>query len=112
MTYSTESHLRRLEQKVQLLTRINLTLVVLFRQAVLFCSVFAAFAWQSQDKSPVAKPLSQVGRYQVAGAGGNGPRGQQSKDLVLVDTRTGIVKPITSGTLGINQFKRFDEIKR
>ena len=106
MTYSTESHLRRLEQKVQLLTRINLTLVVLF------CSVFAAFAWQSQDKSPVAKPLSQVGRYQVAGAGGNGPRGQQSKDLVLVDTRTGIVKPITSGTLGINQFKRFDEIKR
>lgn len=100
MQRESDHRLELLENKVRLLTRVALSLVLLISFAL------AASMWQPQDKSPASQRLKQVGRYQIAGAASS-----DYVRFVVVDTRTGVTKPVGTGTGGTNHWKAFDDIQ-
>ncbi len=83
------------------LTRVALSLVLLLSIAL------AAFTWQPQEKSPAATRLKQVGRYQIAAASS-----PSAARFVVVDTRTGVTKPIVPSLGPSNLWKAFDDIQQ
>ena len=95
MEPSNHDHrLQLIETRVWLLTRVALCLVLLLTIAL------ASFTWP-QEKSPAATRLKQVGRYQIAGAEfADGHR------FVVVDTRTGVSKPIRP----MHYWRAFDDV--